>query len=545
MKKVLALMVGLFCAVAAFAQEKPMASSGQSGASEEARYVLGLVRNGYADLLNKYFDAAPWKIQTEIDSYTDNTHEASIAVFCVAVDLGNVDVVKAFVEHGYGPADLCRVQRFGTKKVIISRAERLYADRSVKESSYSSSSRTGGSGGVWFGPLGAGGVSQGGSSSSEQGSTIEHKDITEKYSQVWYGEKKVVKTYFANPLDFASGEMFDYLWEQGFRSNNLFTKQALAEAKRLGRMDIWTYIMENKPELLADKPSYVSEEDYAALLQAAKAGPETLAYRVLEKGILGRIGTSAQAEQVKNRLSRELQQQLQKGNVMPADTLGYSRMDKAVKEKAAEVKRAEERAAREKAAAAAAEAKKQAEAKAAAEAEAAEAAKREATVRELEAKFQEGARKAQSAFLASPSLPEVVKAVLRSYSANYWPYKLTVYRATECERALFVSRNSPFGHYDYEARYPSNKDQYLTVWNIKVERHGSSSYPPSEFHVSRQDYYLLLIEEKGVIKEREWRSNVSLICQQDKGFWSTDWQNVPRSLVGTWTAPPYEGPMKF
>ena len=127
MKRVLALMVGLFCAVAAFAQEKPMASSGQSGASEEARYVLGLVRNGYADLLNKYFDAAPWKIQTEIDSYTDNTHEASIAVFCVAVDLGNVDVVKAFVEHGYGPADLCRVQRFGTKKVIISRAERLYA----------------------------------------------------------------------------------------------------------------------------------------------------------------------------------------------------------------------------------------------------------------------------------------------------------------------------------------------------------------------------------------------------------------------------------
>ena len=542
MKKVLALMVGLFCAVAAFAQEKPMASSGQSGASEEARYVLGLVRNGYADLLNKYFDAAPWKIQTEIDSYTDNTHEASIAVFCVAVDLGNVDVVKAFVEHGYGPADLCRVQRFGTKKVIISRAERLYADRSVKESSYSSSSRTGGSGGVWFGPLGAGGVSQGGSSSSEQGSTIEHKDITDKYSQVWYGEKKVVKTYFANPLDFASGEMFDYLWEQGFRSNNLFTKQALAEAKRLGRMDIWSYIMENKPELLADKPSYVSEEDYAALLQAAKAGPETLAYRVLEKGILGRIGTSAQAEQVKNRLSRELQQQLQKGNVMPADTLGYSRMDKAVKEKAAEVKRAEERAAREKAAAAAAEAKKQAEAKAAAEA----AAEKEATRKALAGKYLEGARKTQSAFLASPTLPEVVKAVLRSYSANLWPYKLTVYRATECERALFVSRRVSFsGNYDYEARYPSNKDQYLTVWNIKVERHVSSSYPPSEFDVSRQDYYLLLIEEKGVIKESEWRSNVSLICQQDKGFWSTDWQNVPRSLVGTWTAPPYEGPMKF
>ena len=166
-------------------------------------------------------------------------------------------------------------------------------------------------------------------------------------------------------------------------------------------------------------------------------------------------------------------------------------------------------------------------------------------MRELEAKFQEGARKTQSAFLASPTLPEVVKAALRSYSANYWPYKITVLRATECERALFVSSNNSYGRYDYEAHYPSNEDQDLTVWNIKVERHVSSSYPPSEFHVSRQDYYLLLIEEKGVIKEREWRSGFSLICQQDKGFWSTDWQNVPRSLVGTWTAPPYEGPMKF
>ena len=544
-------MAGLFCAVAAFAQEKPMASSGQSGASDEARYVLGLVRNGYADLLNKYFDAAPWKIQTEIDSYTDNTHEASIAVFCVAVDLGNVDVVKAFVEHGYGPADLCRVQRFGTKKVIISRAERLYADRSVKESSYSSSSRTGGNGSVWFGPLGAGGVSQGGSSSSEQGSTIEHKDITEKYSQVWYGEKKVVKTYFANPLDFASGEMFDYLWEQGFRSNNLFTKQALAEAKRLGRMDIWSYIMENKPEALADKPSYVSEEDYAALLQAAKAGPETLAYRVLEKGILGRIGTSAQAEQVKNRLSQELQQQLQKGNVMPADTLGYSRMDKAVKEKAAEVKRAEERAAREKAAAAAAEAKKQAEAKAAAE----EAAEKEATRKALAGKFQEGARKRLSAFLASPTLPEVVKEALRrAIKGHEWISKITVYRATECQVALFTL-GARREHPVYHTLHPSNKEQGLTVWKIKVEGsyfYENGLYTHDLFEVGTVMYpeYINLIEEKGTIRWMgynlylEWGSD--LICQQDKGnFWSSDWQDVPLTRVGTWTAPPYEGPMKL
>lgn len=538
MKRVLALMVGLFCAVAAFAQEKPMASSGQSGASEEARYVLGLVRNGYADLLNKYFDAAPWKIQTEIDSYTDNTHEASIAVFCVAVDLGNVDVVKAFVEHGYGPADLCRIQRFGTKKVIISRAERLYADRSVKESSYSSSSRTGGSGSVWFGPLGAGGVSQGGSSSSEQGSTIEHKDITDKYSQVWYGEKKVVKTYFANPLDFASGEMFDYLWEQGFRSNNLFTKQALAEAKRLGRMDIWSYIMENKPELLADKPSYVSEEDYAALLQAAKAGPETLAYRVLEKGILGRIGTSAQAEQIKKRLSQELQQQLQKGNVMPADTLGYSRMDKAVKEKAAEVKRAEELVAREKAAAAAAEAKRQAAAKAAAE----EEAEKEATRKEWYGKFLEGARENKSFFLTNPTLPEIVKVALRHWiKEQEWISKITVYRATECERVL-SSRKVVAGH---ESFYPFNKKQNGTVWQIKAE--GSYYDIYDDFVESSYRVYIGLIEYKdGVLQWAHGTFEESdYTCQQDKGFWSPDWQTVPMSLVGTWTAPPYEGPIRF
>ena len=536
MKKLIAIAGAFLCGITGFAKDVSLSPEGQNSPSEKARYVLRLVRNGRVDLLNKYFDEAPWMIETEVNAYSDSSRTVSVALFCVAVELGNVDVVKAFVEHGYGPADLCRVQRFGTKKVIISRAERLYADRSVKESSYSSSSRTGGSGGVWFGPLGAGGVSQGGSSSSEQGSTIEHKDITEKYSQVWYGEKKVVKTYFANPLDFASGEMFDYLWEQGFRSNNLFTKQALAEAKRLGRMDIWTYIMENKPELLADKPSYVSEEDYAALLQAAKAGPETLAYRVLEKGILGRIGTSAQAEQVKQRLSRELQQQLQKGNVMPADTLGYSRMDKAVKEKAAEVKRAEERAAREKAAAAAAEAKKQAEAKAAAEKEAAEAAEKEAAKRELRAKFQEGARKAQSAFLASPTLPEMVKAALRtSVDDDNWPYKITVHRATECERALIGVEVSQW-QFEYHPFYPSNKDQHLTVWQIKVEE--------NYFGFSRiidRAYYIRLIEEKGAIKQR----GNTYICQQDKGFWSTDWQTVRMSHVGTWTAPPYEGPMEF
>ena len=148
MKKILNLFVAMFCATTAFAQApatSQMSTSGQSSNNEEARYVLGLVRNGRADLLNKYFDQAPWKIQAEVDSYSDSKRVASVALFCVAVDLGNVDVVKAFVDHGYGPADLCRVQKFTTSKVIISKADAFFQDRSSSSSSTSSQTRKG-----WF-----------------------------------------------------------------------------------------------------------------------------------------------------------------------------------------------------------------------------------------------------------------------------------------------------------------------------------------------------------------------------------------------------------
>ena len=178
MKKVLALMVGLFCAVAAFAQEKPMASSGQSGASEEARYVLGLVRNGYADLLNKYFDEAPWMIETEVNAYSDSSRTVSVALFCVAVELGNVDVVKAFIEHGYGPTDLCRVQKFTTRNVVVSRAERLLAVGSGSESSNAASGSEGTSGAVWFSPLGSGGKAGREMAEGFPESYVQQKNIT-------------------------------------------------------------------------------------------------------------------------------------------------------------------------------------------------------------------------------------------------------------------------------------------------------------------------------------------------------------------------------
>lgn len=339
MKKLIACLAGVLCAAAVFAQKPElgqMDKNGQSGPSEEARYVLGLVRNGDAKRLNAYFDNAPWKIQTEIDAYTDADHNATVAVFCVAVDLGNVDVVKAFVDHGYGPADLCRVQHFTTKRIVVSRADLLM---SGSASSHSSSSSL--SWGGWFG---------GASSSSSSASA----EIYGKYSNITYGEKKIIKTYFANPLDFAGGEMFDYLWSKGFRSNNLFTKQALAQAKRLNRMDIWQYIMDNKPEVLADKSSYISEAAYKELLEAAKAGPDTLAYEVLEKQVLGKVSTSEQAKQVRAKLSKALQDKLAQkgGGLQPADTLGYSRMDRSLEAKETQLRLAEENTARARAAAA-------------------------------------------------------------------------------------------------------------------------------------------------------------------------------------------------
>ena len=312
MKQAVYVLALLLAAVSVHAQElntSQMTQSGQSGASEESRYVLGLVKNGRADLLNKYFDNAPWKIQTEIEVYKDTAKNAAVGVFCVAVDLGNVDVVKAFVEHGLGPADLCRVQTFTTQKVIVSKA-----DRYINESS-SSSSKTGASGSYkksWF--------RSSGTYKGESTTTSSHSR-TEEYHQVAYGEKKVVKTYFANPLDFASDEMFDYLWSQGFRSNNLFTMQALADAKATGKREVYDYILANKQEMLATKPFYISEETYAKLLDVAKNNPDSLAAELLVRNTLGKVKSSRQAQQAKGETLALMTQNL---SSQVTDTVGYS-----------------------------------------------------------------------------------------------------------------------------------------------------------------------------------------------------------------------------
>lgn len=330
MKRVVVMYVMFLSAVLGTAQQlntSAMSNSGQSGASEESRYVLGLVKNGRADLLNKYFDQAPWKIQTEIDVYKNAAKEAAVSVFCVAVDLGNVDVVKAFVNHGLGPADLCRVQKFTTKTVAVSKADRLVKDTKSTRSEGDIHSEASVS---WFKSKAS--YSQGASTST----TSTHE---EEYHQVAYAEKKVVKTYFANPLDFASDEMFDYLWSQGFRSNNLFTVQALADAKATGKREVYDYILANKPEVLGTKPSYISEATYAQLLKAAKENPDSLATELLMRQTLGKVKTSKETRATQQKVDNLMQANLAS---QVADTVGYSAVMRDLTVKEEELKKKED-----------------------------------------------------------------------------------------------------------------------------------------------------------------------------------------------------------
>ena len=334
MKKLLLCFAVLFFAANVFAQ-KADTNSGQSAPSSKAKYVLGLVRNNDAARLNTFLDKEPWAIQEEINVYKDADKDFTISVFCVAVDLGFVDVVKAFVAQGYGPADLCRVQTFTTKQVVISKADFNANTRaSAKSSSESSSS--------WMGKRGQ----KGGSSSSSSASVSASANVD--YHQVFYDEKEVIKTYFANPLDFATGEMFDYLWDLGFRSNNLFTEAALADAKNQGRMDVWHYIMDNKPESLSEKPSLISEQAYRELLQMAQKGPDTLAYKALEQKLLGKT-TSKQTADVRKELKDKINAEIAKGiDFNPNDTIGYSFIDKQLEIKEQGLKKQEAASAKAK-----------------------------------------------------------------------------------------------------------------------------------------------------------------------------------------------------
>ncbi|MCQ2410463.1 MAG: hypothetical protein MJ053_02885 [Elusimicrobiaceae bacterium] len=337
MMLLLALLFSAGLGVAQKLNTSSMATSGQSGSDQEARWILGRVINEQADLLNNYFNENPTSIEAIVDVYTDSSQNASISTFCVAVDLGNVDVVKAFVEHGIGRKTLCRVQTFSTK-VIVSKAELLIDADSSSSTSSKSSSSSGSSSSrrSWFG---RNTTSKSYSNSSSSSSADADASVHVKYQQVAYGEKKVVKTYFANPLDFATGEMFDYLWEQGFRSNNLFTLAALKDARNTGRTEVYNYILDNKPEMLKTEPSYISEETYNQLFEAARENPDSFATELLIRDVLGIVKSSSKAKALRGEVDELMQEQLAN---QVADTVGYAAVVRELAARESQLKRQEQ-----------------------------------------------------------------------------------------------------------------------------------------------------------------------------------------------------------
>lgn len=306
MKKILKNFIAcLFVLQAIFASAQQLNTSqmnnyGQSAEDTKARYILGLVRNNNAAALDKYFQQFPWDIQTKIDVYQKADKKASVSIFCVAVDLGLIDVVKTFIKYGYGPADLCDVRTFTKERVMVSKAEVFIHNKVTSSASGGSSSSS--SARSWF--------SGASSSSGSSASAYAHQDTTLSYSQVAYSTVTSVKNYFAYPLDFADGEMFDYLFSQGFRSDNLLNITALQEAVRLDRKDVINYILANMPN-------------------------------ALENGTL-KFKTSMQAKDA----SKELENTLRDMEVnmqikSPSDTLGYAYLQQQIKAKEAELTKEE------------------------------------------------------------------------------------------------------------------------------------------------------------------------------------------------------------
>ena len=285
LKTIIACLV-IFQATAVFAQQlntSQMNTSGQSSSDTKARYILGLVRNNNVTALDNYLSTQPWDIQTRIDVYKDAKQTASVSIFCVAVDLGYVDIVKTFVKYGYGPADVCEVKTYTSQKVIVSKAELFFSN--TTNASASSSSSNSSSASTWLSRSGS--QSAGGASATASSST------NLEYSQLNFSTKTVVKHYFARPLDFASGEMFDYLFGQGFRSEQLLQPTALAEAKRLGRTEVVAWILDNAPK--GEFAPLVDDELFKNLVEYARQNKDSLAYQALANGTLG-YKTSTQAK---------------------------------------------------------------------------------------------------------------------------------------------------------------------------------------------------------------------------------------------------------
>ena len=319
MKKIVTLLLTLFCVSISIAQKvgtDKMQSDGLSSQNTKAQYLLGLIRNEDTKRLREMFEKEPWLIQADINVYKDATQNASVSLFCVAVDLGNTDVVQAFLDYGYGKKDFCNVTTYTEKQVIVSKVDMVSKFRTYGETSNSSQTTQKG----WF---------RSNSSSSSSSSSGGISEDTH-YTRVDYKDKVYVASYFAYPLDFATDKMFDFLWSKGFRSNNLFTKFALLEAKETGKREVFNYIMKNKPEVLADKPEVIEESFYRELLKTAAKNPNSIAFEALEKGTLKEYASAQEAQKAEQKLDDMLNKHLKnKKGIVASDTLGYAGMKKA------------------------------------------------------------------------------------------------------------------------------------------------------------------------------------------------------------------------
>ena len=315
MKKIITFLLALFCVSITMAQKVDtgkMQKEGLSSNDAKAQYILGLIRNEDTKRLREMFEKEPWLIQADINIFKDSDQKASVSLFCVAVDMGNTGVVQAFLDYGYGKRDLCNVRTYAKEKIVVSRAEISFNSRTTNTSS-SSNERKG-----WF------------TSNSSSSSSSSENNNEFSYTSVDYSERTVVKSYFAYPLDFATNKMFDFLWNKGFRSNNLFTQAALLEAKETGKREVFNYIMNNKPESLADQPEIISENFYRQLLNTAKKNPNSMAFEALEKGTLRQYKNVKEARKAEETLDDMLEKRLKsKKGVVPSDTLGYAGMKRA------------------------------------------------------------------------------------------------------------------------------------------------------------------------------------------------------------------------
>ena len=337
MKKFLAAVItALMLASGAVAQNnrsysdtKGASSSGTTADGNYQMWFLSAVKNNRTDIVSKVFQKEPWKAQDSIDVYQDAGKKASISIFCVGVDMGNLEVVKQFIAAGYGPNDNCKIQLFTDEWVAVSKV-----DKTIK-GTYES---TVGVGGGLFGLFG--------------GSAVTVPNKVDLYTTTTNNEQ-VIKTYFVSPLDFASGKMFDYLWSKGFRSENLLDMVILGEAVKAKKQNVIDYIVANIGKV-KNKPAKISDEKLKELIATARNNDTSVAYKYLTGEFIDISmdldGSSAyKLEQSLKKLSRTLETYVAKDIKNKADTLGYAAIynnmleTKKIKEREQQRKKLDER----------------------------------------------------------------------------------------------------------------------------------------------------------------------------------------------------------